>query len=192
MIQMHSKLSNPLVYITVLVLSILVVTACGGGDDSNGSTPAPTAASTSVPTTPAAPASPPPQGGASAGTQGPETEAPSEAVSSSGSESLFISASEQDEFTIELVAGDRLQVTFDVESNITGGQNVIVGKGKAIEGIQLVIRDPLGDSLLTIEETTASETVEVEAEVNGEHAIIFFNPFPLQAQTVEVTYIVNP
>ena len=191
MIQIHTKLSNPLVYITVLVLSILLVTACGGGDDSNGSTPAPTAAATSAPT-PAATASPPPQGGASAGTQAPETEAPSEAVSSSGSESLFISASEQDEITIELVAGDRLQVTFDVESNITGGQNVIVGKGKAIEGIQLVIKDPLGDSLLTIQETTASETVEVDAEVNGEHVIIFFNPFPLQAQTVEVTYIVNP
>ena len=191
MIQIHTKFSNPLVYITVLVLSILLVTACGGGDDSNGSTPAPTAAATSAPT-PAATASPPPQGGASAGTQAPETEAPSEAVSSSGSESLFISASEQDEITIELVAGDRLQVTFDVESNITGGQNVIVGKGKAIEGIQLVIKDPLGDSLLTIQETTASETVEVDAEVNGEHVIIFFNPFPLQAQTVEVTYIVNP
>ena len=55
-----------------------------------------------------------------------------------------------------------------------------------------MIKDPLGDSLLTIEETTASETVEVDAEVNGEHVIIFFNPFPLQAQTVEVTYIVNP
>ena len=191
MIQIHTKFSNPLVYITVLVLSILLVTACGGGDDSNGSTPAPTAAATSAPT-PAATASPPPQGGASPGTQASETEAPSEAVSSSGSESLFISASEQDEITIELVAGDRLQVTFDVESNITGGQNVIVGKGKAIEGIQLVIKDPLGDSLLTIQETTASETVEVDAEVNGEHVIIFFNPFPLQAQTVEVTYIVNP
>ena len=191
MIQIHTKFSNPLVYITVLVLSILLVTACGGGEDTNGSTPAPTAAATAAPTT-AATASPPPQGGASPGTQASETEAPSEAVSSSGSESLFISASEQDEITIELVAGDRLQVTFDVESNITGGQNVIVGKGKAIEGIQLVIKDPLGDSLLTIQETTASETVEVDAEVNGEHVIIFFNPFPLQAQTVEVTYIVNP
>ena len=121
MIQIHTKLSNPLVYITVLVLSILLVTACGGGDDSNGSTPASTAAATSAPT-PAATASPPPQGGASAGTQAPETEAPSEAVSSSGSESLFISASEQDEITVELVAGDRLQVTFDVESNITGAK----------------------------------------------------------------------
>ena len=191
MIQIHTKFSNPLVSITVLVLSILLVTACGGGEDTNGSTPAPTAAATAAPTT-AATASPPPQGGASPGTQASETEAPSEAVSSSGSESLFISASEQDEITIELVAGDRLQVTFDVESNITGGQNVIVGKGKAIEGIQLVIKDPLGDSLLTIQETTASETVEVDAEVNGEHVIIFFNPFPLQAQTVEVTYIVNP
>ena len=191
MIQIHTKFSNPLVSITVLVLSILLVTACGGGEDTNGSTPAPTAAATAAPT-PAATASPPPQGGASPGTQASETEAPSEAVSSSGSESLFISASEQDEITIELVAGDRLQVTFDVESNITGGQNVIVGKGKAIEGIQLVIKDPLGDSLLTIQETTASETVEVDAEVNGEHVIIFFNPFPLQAQTVEVTYIVNP
>ncbi len=193
MIQIHPKLRDPLVYITALVLFILLVAACGDENDSDKSTPAPTAAATVAPVaaaTPAATAAP--TGGATAGTQIPETDAPAESVSSSGSESLFLSASEHGEITIELMAGDRLQVTFDVESNITGGQNVIVGKGKAIEGIQLVITDPLGDSLLTIQETTASETVEVDAEVNGEHSIIFLNPFLLQAQTVEVTYIVNP
>ena len=122
----------------------------------------------------------------------PPTEAPSEAVSSSGSESLFISASEQDEITIELVAGDRLQVTFDVESNVTGGQNFMSGEGKGTGGVQVVISDPLETSLLTIDEITDSGTVSVDAEVNGEHVIIFFNPSPLQAQSVEVSYTVNP
>ena len=193
MIQIHPKLRDPLVHIAVLVLFILLVAACGDENDSDKSTPTPTAAATVAPVaaaTPAATAAP--TGGGTDAATPPPTDAPAESVSSSGSESLFISASEHDEITIELMAGDRLQVSFDVESNITGGQNVIVGKGKAIEGIQLVIRDPLGDALLTIEETTASGTVEVDAEVNGEHVIIFLNPFSLQAQTVEVTYNVNP
>ena len=189
MTQIFRSFRNPATYIAgpslaVLLLMGLSIMGCGG-EDAPPSTPTATF-------TPQVTATPPPQGGATAGTQIPETDAPAEAVSSSGSESLFLSASEHGEITVELMAGDRLQVTFDVESNITGGQNVIVGKGKAIEGIQLVISDPLGDSLLTIEETTASGTVEVDAEVNGEHVIIFLNPFLLQAQTIEVTYNVNP
>ncbi len=187
MIQIHPKLRDPLVHIAVLVLSILVVMACGGGDDSNGSTPASTVATTVAPATTAAPTA--------AGTDAappPPTDAPAESVSSSGSESLFISASEHDEITIELMAGDRLQVSFDVESNITGGQNFMSGEGKATGGVQVVISDPLETSLLTIDEITDSGTVSVEAEVNGEHVIIFFNPFPLQAQSVEVSYTVNP
>ncbi len=82
-------------------------------------------------------------------------------------------------------------MTFSVESNIVGGQNVIVGKGKATEGIQLVISDPLDGPIFSIEEVTDSGTVEVQAEVTGTHKVVFINPFPLQAQTVEVDYIVN-
>ena len=187
MIQMHSKLNNPLAYITVLVLSILAVMACGGGDGSNGSTPASAVATTVAPAATAAPTA----AGADAAPP-PPTDAPAESVSFSGSESLFLSANETSEVTVDLMARDVLEVTFDVVSNITGGQNFMSGEGKASGGVQVVISDPLETSLLTIDEITDSGTVSVEAEVNGEHVIIFFNPFPLQAQSVEMSYTVNP
>ena len=187
MIQIHTKLSNPLVYITVLVLSILLVTACGGRDDSNGSIPASTAAATVAPAATAVPTA--------AGTDAappPPTDAPAKSVSFSGAEALFISANETGEVTVDLMARDVLEVTFDVESNVTGGQNFMSGEGKGTGGVQVVISDPLETSLLTIDEITDSGTVSVDAEVNGEHVIIFFNPSPLQAQSVEVSYTVNP
>ena len=73
-----------------------------------------------------------------------------------------------------------------------GGANVRVGKGKASEGIQLIVRDSLETAIRTVNEVTDSGTVEVQAEITGDHEIIFINPFKLQAQTVEVSYIVNP
>ena len=72
------------------------------------------------------------------------------------------------------------------------GATVAVGKGKAPEGIQLVISDPLETPILSIDETNPADTVEVQAEIAGDHQIIFFNPFRFEAQTVEVSYIVNP
>ena len=193
MIQIHPKLRDPLVHIAVLVLSILVVAACGDENDSDKSTPTPTAAATVAPVAAATPAATaaPTAGGTDAATP-PPTDAPAKSVSFSGSESLFLSANETGEVTVDLMARDVLEVTFDVESNITGGQNFMSGEGKASGGVQVVISDPLETSLLTIDEITDSGTVSVEAEVNGEHVIIFFNPFPMQAQSVEVSYTVNP
>ena len=189
MTQIFRSFRNPATYIAgpslaVLLLMGLSIMGCGG-EDAPPSTPTATF-------TPQVTATPPPQGGATAGTQIPETDAAAVSVSSSGSESLFLSASEHGEITIELMAGDRLQVTFDVESNVTGGQNFMSGEGKGTGGVQVVISDPLETSLLTIDEITDSGTVSVDAEVNGEHVIIFFNPSPLQAQSVEVSYTVNP
>ncbi|MEE9262476.1 MAG: emp24/gp25L/p24 family protein, partial [Dehalococcoidia bacterium] len=166
-----------------LVSSTLLILACGGDD-------APTPTPTQTQTATVAP------GGGDGGTSGGETPTPTDTTtggaSFSGAETLFISATEFDTVTVELSAGDVLQVTFDVESNIVGGQNVIIEKGKATEGIQLVISDPFDSPILSIDEVTDSGTVEVQAEVTGDHKIVFINPFPLQAQTVELSYIVNP
>ena len=163
----------------LLFLTFLIV-ACGDdGEPTVATTVAP--AATAAPTAAGTDAAPP-----------PPTDAPAKSLSFSGSESLFLSANEFGEVTLDLAAKDVLEVTFDVVSNITGGQNFMSGEGKASGGVQVVISDPLETSLLTIDEIMDSGTVSVEAEVNGEHVIIFFNPFPLQAQSVEVTYIVNP
>ena len=176
MMQIRSKLRQPVLYVAVLsVLFLLLVAACGGGNGDD-EPPAPVAT--------AAPATQPP---AETPAATPQTGAPS-----SGSETLFITANETGTIAVELTAGDILELSFDVESMITGGQNVSAGIGKASEGIKLVINDSLGTPLVTIDDTTDSDTVSVEAEINGEHQIFFFNPFPLQAVNVNVSWVVNP
>jgi len=178
MVNHMQKLMNRGVYLLIagLVSSTLLILACGGDD-------APTP--TQTPTATVAP------GGGGGETPTP-TDTTTGGMTFSGAETLFISATEFDTFTVELSAGDVLRVTFNVESNITGGQNVTVGGGGARKGIQLVISDPFDSPILSIDEVTDSGTVEVQAEVTGDHKIVFINPFPLQAQTVEVDYIVNP
>ncbi len=181
MMQIRSKLRQPALYVAGLsVLLLLLVAACGGG---NGNDESPALVATAAPAT-AAPATQPPV----------ETPAavPQQGGPSSGSETLFITANETGTIVVELTAGDILELSFDVESMITGGQNVSAGIGKASEGIKLVINDSLGTPLVTIDDTTDSDTVSVEAEINGEHQIFFFNPFPLQAVNVNVSWVVNP
>ena len=174
MMQIRSKLRQPVLYVAgLLVLFLLLVAACGGG---NGDDESPAPVATAAPAAPAESTPAVPQQG------GP----------SSGSETLFITANETGTIVVELTAGDILELSFDVESMITGGQNVSAGIGKASEGIKLVINDSLGTPLVTIDDTTDSDTVSVEAEINGEHQIFFFNPFPLQAVNVNVSWVVNP
>ncbi len=178
--QFRSNFRQPALYLAGLaVFLLMILAACGGGDDGDDGDTAP--AATTVPAATAPPAAP-----------AATAAAPAQSDSSSGSERLFISANETSEITVNLVAGDVLEVTFEAASNITGGANVSAGIGGADEGVQLVIRDPVETSLVTIDETTASDTVTVEAEVNGEHLMLFFNPFPLQAATVDVSWTVNP
>ena len=182
MMQIRSKLRQPALYVAGLsVLFLLLVAACGGG---NGDDESPAPVATAAPQATAAPATQPPVE--------PPAAVPQQGGPSSGSETLFITANETGTITVELTAGDILELSFDVVSSITGGQNVSAGIGKATEGIKLVINDSLGTALVTIDDTTDSDTVSVEAEINGEHQIFFFNPFPLQAVNVDVSWVVNP
>lgn len=181
MMQYWSRLRQPALFAAGLsILFVLLVAACGGGDGDDGG-PAP--AATAAPQATAAPATQPPAA---------TPAAPAAGQSSSGSEKLFIPASEAGEILVTLAAGDVLELTFNVVSNITGGQNVTAGIGQAAEGIQLVISDPVGTQLLTIDETLVTDTVEITAEVDGEHQIVFFNPFLLQAVSVEASWEINP
>ena len=184
-----SRLTQPALYAAGLsILFVMLVAACGGGGDEG---PAPAATAAPAATSPPATATPAP----AAETPAAPAETPAASgggESSSGSEKLFIVASSTAEIPVNLAAGDVLEVKFDVESNITGGQNVSAGIGQAAEGIQVVIHDPMANALITIEDTTDSDSVTVTAETSGEHQIIFFNPFPLQAITVDASWTVNP
>jgi hypothetical protein len=188
MMRIRSKLRHTALYAAGLsVFFLLLMTACGGG---NGDDESPAPAATAAPAT-AAPATQPPTGTPAAAAE-TTPDAPQQGAPSSGSETLFITANETGTITVELNAGDILELSFDVESSITGGQNVSAGIGQATQGIKLVINDPLAEPLVTIDDTTDSDTVSVEAEISGEHLIFFFNPFPLQAVNVEASWEVNP
>ena len=181
MMQICSRLRHPALCAAGLsVFLLLLLAACGGG---NGDNESPAPAATTAPAT-AAPATQ-----AAAETT---AAAPQQGESSSGSETLFITASESGIITIVLNSGDILELSFEVASSITGGQNVSAGIGGAAEGIQLVINGPSGDAMLTVDDTTDSGSATVEAEKSGEHHIVFFNPFPLQAVNVEASWEVNP
>ena len=158
-----------------ILLILLLVTACGGGNGDDGD-PAP--AAPAAPAATAAPATATPDAGQMGGP-------------STGSEKLFIIASTSEEIPVNLATGDVLDVEFEVSSNITGGQNVTAGIGQAAQGIQVVIHNPLGEPVLTIDDTTDSSTFTVTAETSGEHLVIFFNPFALQAVTVDVSWVVS-
>ena len=186
MMQIRSKLRQPVLYVAGLsVLLLLLVAACGGGNGDDES-PAPGWPQLRLKPPSLRLSRPPPR------RRNQPAAVPQQGGPSSGSETLFITANETGTIVVELTAGDILELSFDVVSSITGGQNVSAGIGKATEGIKLVINDSLGTPLVTIDDTTDSDTVSVEAEINGEHQIFFFNPFPLQAVNVDVSWVVNP
>lgn len=109
-------------------------------------------------------------------------------VSSSGTEKLFLSADQFDQVIIPLVAGDVLKITYTSEVSISPG---LGGTGQQQRGVVLVVLDPLGDQLLTVE-VMAMNTVEVAAEISGQHEIVFINPNQLEGLNVNLEYSINP
>jgi len=109
-------------------------------------------------------------------------------TSSSGSEKLFLSADQFEEVPISLKAGDVLVIFYTSEVTISPG---LGGTSQQERGVILAVLDPFGDQLLTVEEAVMN-TVDVAAEFDGEHEIVFINPNQLEGLIVNLEYSINP
>jgi hypothetical protein len=106
---------------------------------------------------------------------------------SSGSATLFLTAGNFDTISVALSPGDTLRIEYKAESVIVGAGDV---SNLAQAGAVMAVNDPSEIQIYLGEQKTEDE-VELTAETEGEHQIIFQNPFPLQAQQVTVTYSIN-
>lgn len=90
---------------------------------------------------------------------------------------------------IDLAAGDLVRVHYKAESRIVGASTR--NRGGVESGIVLVVTDPVRDTIYRGDQVE-EETVDIVAEVSGEHTFSFVNPFTLQLQAVDVGYTINP
>jgi hypothetical protein len=158
--------------LTVMLLAIPLVVACGGGDGGSNGNPTPTATSPS----------------SSGGNETPvgnggQTEPYSETVE------IFIPPAQFQTRPVDLQEGDNLKMTIETRSSVvgagdTGGQN----RGRV--GVIMAVNNPLDEQILLTEQIIDHED-EITADVSGQHEIIFQNPFPLEAMIVKLTYAVN-
>ena len=128
--QICSKLRQPVLYVAGLsVLFLLVVAACGGGNgDDEPPAPWPLLRRPLL--------RPHPASG-----RDPRGNSPDRSALVRLGDPVH-HRQRNGTIAVELTAGDILELSFDVESMITGGQNVSAGIGKATEGIKLVIMTP--------------------------------------------------
>ena len=81
-----------------------------------------------------------------------------------------------------------IKITYASEVSISPG---LGGTSQQERGVVLVVLDPLGDQLLTAE-AMVMNTVEVAAEISGQHGIVFINPNQLEGLNVNLEYSINP
>jgi len=81
-----------------------------------------------------------------------------------------------------------LKISYTSEVTISPG---LGGTSQQERGVILAVLDPFGDQLLTVEEAVMN-TVDVAAEFDGEHEIVFINPNQLEGLIVNLEYSINP
>ena len=108
-------------------------------------------------------------------------------VTSSGTEKIFVGPDQFDHVIISLVAGDILKMAYTTSVSISPG---LGGTSHQERGVLLVVLDPLEDQLFTAE-AMATNTVEVAAEISGQHQIVFINPNRLEGIIVNLEYSIN-
>ena len=147
---------------------LLAIGACGGGGD--GSTPqAPSVAQTP--------------------TSGTTDRSASQPLT--GTEEIFVPASQFREMELSLEAGDTVRVDYTAEFRIVGRSESGGNVGGIESGVEFAVLDPAGGILFQAEQLSKNE-VTVNAEIAGVHKLSFINPFSLQGQSVTVNYTINP
>ena len=178
----------PLVAITIVLIALSALTACGGGSDGDGGATQ-TQPATPVPTASGA------GNDASTPTPAPADSGPAPTTGSDAVE-LFITSLDFESVELSLSAGDTVSVTYSAIGAstggiTTGGKGERGGAGTATAEVTLTVIDPIGEHILDVEKMS-SNTVEFQAELTGTYQMVFSNPFRLQALIVPVEYTINP
>ena len=163
----------PLRVALLIVAFSIFLASCGGSGGNDEPVPTPTA--TTASTLP----DQSPSGNSST----------TEPTSGSFSGQFNVSANQWHDLVIDLAAGDLVRVHYKAESRIVGASTR--NRGGVENGIVLVVTDPVRDTLFRGDQVE-EETVDIVAEVSGEHTFSFVNPFKLQLQAVDVDYTINP
>ena len=162
----------PLRVALLIVAFSLFLASCGGSGGSDE--PAPTPTATTASTLP---------------DQTPSGNNNTEPTTGSFSGKFNIPAEQWHDLVINLAAGDLVRVHYKAESRIVGASTRNTGGVES--GIVLVVTDPVRNPIFQGDQVE-EETVDIVAEVSGEHTFSFVNPFTLQLQAVDVDYTINP
>jgi hypothetical protein len=141
----------------------LILAACGG---SEGSTPTPSGTVTNI---------------SSSNGQNSDTEPFSK------EEKIFVGAGQFEEVPVTLRQGDLLKIDYKAEVRVSPGFG---GTAAQERPIRIAVLDVDGNELINESDMSAG-SLELTADLNGEHRIVLLNPFPLEALTVTLNYSVN-
>ena len=130
---------------------------------------------------------------APAATQTPATEATGRDATQplTGTEEIFVPASQFREMELSLNAGDVVRIDYTAEFRIVGRSESGGNVGGIESGVEFAVVDPFGGILFQAEQLSENEII-VNAEIAGVHRLSFINPFTLQGQSVTINYAINP
>ena len=108
-----------------------------------------------------------------------------------GTEEIFVPATQFRETELSLNAGDVVRIDYTAEFRIVGRSESGGNVGGIESGVEFVVVGPLGGILFQAEQLSENE-ITVNAETAGVHKLGFINPFTLQGQSVTINYTINP
>ena len=108
-----------------------------------------------------------------------------------GTEEIFVPATQFREMELSLNAGDVVRIDYTAEFRIVGRSESGGNVGGIESGVEFAVVGPFGDILFQAEQLSQNE-ITVNAELAGAHKLSFINPFTLQGQSVTINYVINP